>query len=1431
MNSDGKAREPPPLAAATAEPRTIADDSKTLADSPAGVREHQSAVTVPDHELLSCIGRGSYGEVWLARNVMGTYRAVKIVYRAAFEHARPFEREFNGIQKFEPISRSHDGFVDVLQIGRTPEYFYYVMELADDVVARQQIDPATYEPKTLRSQVQQHKPLPFDQCVELGLSLTAALGHLHQHGLIHRDIKPSNIIFVNGIPKLADIGLVAEQSEAKSFVGTEGFIPPEGPGTPQADIYSLGKVLYEIATGKDRHEFPALPTILGDSATDTHLLELNSVFLRACQTNVKERYQTAAQMREDLLLLRSGKSVKRAQAIERRLNALTRISVLGVGVTLLMLVAFYIAHRQARREALLGRRATASEAAARQNLIQQFVANGNRLAGEGDLFAALPWFVEALRQETDTNRAAMHRLRIGAALHLAPRLTDMWFHDGPVNALQFSRDGRYVASGADDKTARVWDSWTGKPGTPPLIHNSAVEKVDFSPDSKRLLTGAGVVHPHFEFAERGGLGEAKLWDVATGQLLATIAHSNLVSVASFSPDGQTFLTGSYDHTLNLCDAASGQVLRRFDHANEVSCAQFSPDGERIATGCADHKVRIWSVKTGALLGEALQTSNWPLDLCFSPDGSMLLAAGADSSALLVDGRNAQTLRLLGQGSVASVASARFSPDGLRLVLASWDYRVSVWDVPSLTKLFALPYQVTAESSRLPFVASFSPDARLILTICEDHTARLWDGLSGRLAIAPLRHAGPVQAGAFDPGARRVVTGGTDGVVKVWNLASPHSTEPILRQELPLSSATWSPDGAQIVTSATDAKAGVWDAETGRLLTTNWLQHIPAPFAITTADWSRNGKRLLTSGGDGRFRVWETATYKGLTPFVQVTTNSGIFANISPDGSRVVLMENKSTIARVFDAQTGIEFPEQAMRHSNDVAWAAYMHDGKFIQTQSFDFTIRIWEAGTGRLVSDTIRHNGMMSVEESEGSRLLGTACGDGTARVWSVPFGQPVTPLLHHLGGVNSISFSRDGRKAITASLDRTASVWEIPSGVKLLTLEHEAAVNQAQFSPDGRLIGTASDTGSRLWDAQTGEPITPWLGTERTGRGASMFAFSPRDNRFLITGSESRSAHVWDFQPDSRPILELRDWAAFLNGALPGEHGSLAVFDINTLSDRWQSVRGHRPGRASIDDSEALQWHRRQAESCAAYNDSFGLLRHAEILLAANPEDLNTRDLKARALIGCGRAREALAISASALPPRAAASGSQQIDLSTYFNMRLSDDFFGTVGYFKELPSGLLRGGEVDFDVRGRIQLGGFFVLQLGRSYPTKVTSIPIQQRVHKLHFLHATGWEAIDGTEIGRYVLRYSDHETRVLPILYGQDVRNAWFSGRVSDPILEASQAQVAWRGHQPNASFYGASIRLYERTYDNPRPEVEIASLDFESTMSQCNPCLLAITLE
>ena len=243
-----------------------------------------SPPTIPDHEMLCVIGRGAYGEVWLARNAIGTLRAVKIVHRQSFQRVEHFEREFKGLLKFEPISRSHDGLVDVLQIGRRDDagYFYYVMELADaarppnengelrmedsnigqplpDHPPSSILDPQNYAPRTLRSELHSHGRLPPAECVNLGLKLASALEHLHANSLVHRDIKPSNIIFVNGEPKLADIGLVTAIDEALSLVGTAGYIPPEGPGTAQADIYSLGKVLYEIALGKDRTGIPATP--------------------------------------------------------------------------------------------------------------------------------------------------------------------------------------------------------------------------------------------------------------------------------------------------------------------------------------------------------------------------------------------------------------------------------------------------------------------------------------------------------------------------------------------------------------------------------------------------------------------------------------------------------------------------------------------------------------------------------------------------------------------------------------------------------------------------------------------------------------------------------------------------------------------------------------------------------------------------------------------------------------------------------------------------------------------------------------------------------------------------------------------------------------------------------------------------------------------
>ena len=296
---------------------------------------------IPDHEVLRKIGGGSYGEVWLARGVTGALRAVKVVRRGDFEDERGFEREFEGILKYEPISRNHPGLVNVLHVGRSlegdeNEFYYYVMELGEDIQSGSKINAVEYEPRNLRTDMKQAKGKPIDvhEVIDVGLCLAEALEHLHEQGLAHRDVKPSNIIFVDGRAKLADIGLVAVRGQ-RTFVGTEGFVPPEGPGSAQADVYGLGKVLYEMATGKDRLEFPELPEEMPEGGNVKRWRALNQVVCDICEPRVSKRtIKTAAALADALRRLQRGKRIK------RRIQG--RVLFLAPVLTCILLLAWFL---------------------------------------------------------------------------------------------------------------------------------------------------------------------------------------------------------------------------------------------------------------------------------------------------------------------------------------------------------------------------------------------------------------------------------------------------------------------------------------------------------------------------------------------------------------------------------------------------------------------------------------------------------------------------------------------------------------------------------------------------------------------------------------------------------------------------------------------------------------------------------------------------------------------------------------------------------------------------------------------------------------------------------------------------------------------------------------------------------------------------------
>lgn len=272
--------------------------------APAGTEVIEPPPVTPGYQLVHPpFGAGAYGKVWLAKNAAGQWRALKVVYLAKFEgNVEPYDREFNGVQKYRPVSHQHPGLLQVDYVSdKLNGYFYYAMELGDALAPGWEKNPKTYQPRDLsreRSRLPGQR-LPLKECVRIGLALSRALEFLHGLGMTHRDIKPQNIIFINGEPKLADVGLITfirPDDQERTIVGTRGYMPPppERPGTAQADIYALGMVLYVLSTGSSAMQFPDVSTTLISGEEPSNYLPLNAVILKACQPDPKLRYVTAA---------------------------------------------------------------------------------------------------------------------------------------------------------------------------------------------------------------------------------------------------------------------------------------------------------------------------------------------------------------------------------------------------------------------------------------------------------------------------------------------------------------------------------------------------------------------------------------------------------------------------------------------------------------------------------------------------------------------------------------------------------------------------------------------------------------------------------------------------------------------------------------------------------------------------------------------------------------------------------------------------------------------------------------------------------------------------------------------------------------------------------------------------------------------------------
>ncbi|NLX96887.1 MAG: serine/threonine protein kinase [Rhodopirellula sp.] len=249
---------------------------------------------IPDFEMIRQIGRGGFGQVWLARNrATGLLRAVKLIPRSSSAAADPAGRELVSITRLETIRhRRHPNLLDIHHVGQTDAFVFLVTDLADTATGAPFTDPRDYTPATLEHRLSGAPAAPVE-CLTWTRQLLFGLASLHEAGMVHRDVKPANCLFLDGQLKLADFGLLTEADSHPSRIGTQAYMPPDGPMDTRADVYAAGLVIYEMITGRGVEQFPQLADRAGSIASDATLSALLKLVLDACQLDRKDRFSDA----------------------------------------------------------------------------------------------------------------------------------------------------------------------------------------------------------------------------------------------------------------------------------------------------------------------------------------------------------------------------------------------------------------------------------------------------------------------------------------------------------------------------------------------------------------------------------------------------------------------------------------------------------------------------------------------------------------------------------------------------------------------------------------------------------------------------------------------------------------------------------------------------------------------------------------------------------------------------------------------------------------------------------------------------------------------------------------------------------------------------------------------------------------------------------
>jgi serine/threonine protein kinase/WD40 repeat protein len=902
----------------------------------------------------------------------------------------------------------------------------------------------------------------FRSVAQVGVQVAEALAYAHGHGILHRDVKPSNLLLdTSGTVWVTDFGLAkADDSDdltnTGDLVGTLRFMAPErleGHCDVRSEVYGVGVTLYEMLTLRPAFAAADRMALLEEVRTaepprpcrcDPRIpRDLETIVLKAMARDPAERYPTAEALAEDLRRFLADRPIRarrtpwqeRAWRWCQRNPAVASLTA-AVAVLLVCIAAGSLATAvwavkanedlKNQHVATLAEQARAERAErdAREGGLNAYVAARDR--------ARAARFSRRMGQRYDALRAVAEAAKIARRLNL------------PEERIQELRNEAIACMALPDlRVAREWDGWPE--GSSGLAFDGALERyarvdrqgnvsirrVTDDREVGRIATGAGKAWPSLSpdgrYLAVFSFGPMQLWDLS-GRERVKLGEGP-VSWCAFSPDSRQFVLADADGAIGVHELPSGRRLRRLEPGPRPDWLAFHPTERKLAV--AHHTgVQVRDLETGKVLANFPHARESYPKTAWHPDGKTLATVGGDRVIRLWDVATRKEVAHL-EGTRNGGIDFAFNHRGDLLASNSWESMLRLWDTRTGKQLLSTPSYGMIHSH-------FSPDDRLLAARISGTKHQILEvavGLEYRTLVRdPVLGPGEYYCTAVSGDGRLLAAGMQDGF-------------------------------------------GLWDLPSGKPLAFVPMRWMPGVL------FEPNGA-LLTYGDNGLLR-WPVKPDPASPGLLQVgppqaLLSAGAPTNVSSsrDGRILAVGELQRGTAAVLHADR-LDQPLRLL-HGGDVWCATVSPDGRFVAAGcQHGAGVKVWEAGTGKLVRVLLPQQKGCGVRFSPGGRWLATAAG-GQCFLWSV-------------------------------------GTWQEGLRIK--------GVGDIGFSPDGKLLAVDDGQGAiRLIDPDTGRD---YARLEDPNQDRGGLSFSPDGTQLISSTNDSQSIHVWDLRAIRRQLAEMGlDW-----------------------------------------------------------------------------------------------------------------------------------------------------------------------------------------------------------------------------------------------------------------------------------------------------------------